>query len=538
MLIRLLLTFAILTTIFANHCFADQDQDIVQLLHDAFEMGDSLTIEDEPVMATELLSLFYESRNYKPAWTDLEYARGIVQLLNESTEEGLNPRDYHAHGLFVLLEKIKNQRDNRSWLRAKLDILLTDGVLLYASHLVNGKVVPSTLAESWNYERVQFLPETVVKELNNHVDNKSVEQALAALIPQSDNYRELKKGLAKFTRLARNYRFEKIELASTVHPGQNHPKLPEVRYRLYLLGLLSVPSDDTYYDNDLYRAVIRFQRKFHLDIDGLIGPGTVAALNVPFSQRADQIRVNMERVRWITNDLSDDVLVVNIAGFRLWLFRDGEDIWTTEVMTGSVRTQTPVFKARMSYLVFNPTWTVPRSIIWEMMPTFKDDPNYLNEHNYKLIDQNGDRVMPETLDWSVLGKNNFPYRLVQMPGEGNALGRVKFIFPNKHAIYLHDTPSRHLFAESSRAFSHGCIRVNNPLTLAELLLDDDKLWKPVDIEAVVNNKTLRQIHLNKPIDVIIMYWTVQPTDFGELGFVEDIYDRDTALLEALDKPLF
>ncbi len=538
MLIRLFLALTVLTTFIANSCLADQNRNIAELLHNALKMGDSLTIEDEPVMATELLSLFYASRNYEPAWSDLEYAKRIVRLLNKSTKEGLNPRDYHAQGLFILLKKIKKERGDRGWLRAKLDILLTDGVLLYASHLVNGKVAPSTLAESWNYERMQFLPEEVVKELNNHVDNKTIEQALRALIPQSDNYLELKKGLAEFTRLAHNYRFKKIELTSTVHPGQNHPKLPEIRYRLYLLGLLSVPSDDTYYDNELYRSVIRFQRKFHLDIDGLIGPGTLAALNVPFAQRADQIRANMERVRWITDDLSDDVLVVNIAGFRLWLFRDGEDIWTTEVMTGSVRTQTPVFKARMSYLVFNPTWTVPRSIIREMMPKFKDDPNYINEHNYRLVDRNGNRVMPESLDWSALGKNNFPYRLVQMPGEGNALGRVKFIFPNEHAIYLHDTPSKHLFAESNRAFSHGCIRVNKPLRLAELLLNDERLWKPEDIDAVVNNKTLRQVQLNKPVDVIIMYWTVQPTDFGELGFVDDVYDRDRALLTALDKPLF
>jgi murein L,D-transpeptidase YcbB/YkuD len=206
-------------------------------------------------------------------------------------------------------------------------------------------------------------------------------------------------------------------------------------------------------------------------------------------------------------------------------------------MTGTVAHETPMFRATIKYLVFNPTWTVPRSIIGRSLyGKFSANPDYITEHNYKLYDSAGTEVLPAQLDWSRLSRSRFPYRVVQQPGPDNALGRVKFMFPNKHAIYLHDTPHRELFTRSARAFSAGCIRVQHPLQLAELLLADPDLWQQSQVEEVVESKVLKTVRLANPVDVLLMYWTASPTANGRIKFHPDIYQRDANVLARLNAP--
>ncbi len=522
----------------ASFSWATENLDAIEVLYDTLVIGESVEVAGEPVMATGIVSLFYESRNFEPAWSDLDYASSIIELLGKSSEEGLRPEDYHYSALRSILENLQSFDKNSSRQQSDLDILLTDGVLLYASHLVNGKIDPSRFEKTWNYRDVEIIPEKVVYSLNTHVDNKTVAQGLEQLKPEVKVYKQMKEELAFFSDLAAQEKFVKINPGQTLRVGDINPAVAELRNRLAALQFLSSGHGSDEYDDVLHQAVKKFQAKFHLDADGIVGPATLAALNVSFVERADQIRINMERIRWVINDISSDFLIVNIAGFKLWLVQNSDVKWETDVMTGTIRTKTPVFKSRMTYLVFNPTWTAPRSITREMFPRFKKDPNYLQRNNYRLIDRNGQEADPSSLDWNSLSRRNFPYTLVQMPGQNNALGQVKFMFPNKHSIYLHDTPSKHLFKKTRRDFSHGCIRVKDPFVFAELLLDDSKKWNQEKIAEVIQGGKTTNVKLQSPVDVLIMYWTVQPGADGKLDFLSDIYQRDNELIAALKKPLF
>ena len=250
------------------------------------------------------------------------------------------------------------------------------------------------------------------------------------------------------------------------------------------------------YAGSLVDAVRNFQARHGLGPDGIVGAATLAELNVPVAVRVEQIRANLERVRWVLYDPESEFLVVNIAGFRLYLLRRGDVVWRTRVQVGRPYRQTPIFKAEMTYLVVNPTWTVPPGILRnDIVPAVRRDPDYLASRNIELFDQNDMLVDPATVDWS---RRGFPYRFVQRPGEDNALGRIKFMFPNQHAVYLHDTPSRDLFDRDSRAFSSGCIRVENPFELAEQLLGSARARER--LEAVVASGRTETVFLRQADD--------------------------------------
>lgn len=519
------------------HLQAAEESGTIELLHDAFVLEEPLVIQREPIIATGILSLFYQSRNFEPAWSDLDYAKSIVALLGSSDQEGLYPKDYHYNALTDLLKQLQVKGPQHARKLAEMDVLLTDGLLLYAAHLVNGKISPARFEKTWNYNKVELLDEEIVLALNTHVDNRTITSALEKLKPNLPVYRQLRQGLSFFSELAAKEELEEIPTDKALKIGMKDTVVAQLRKRLQVLGFPVGNIHTALFDDQLEKSVQRFQQRYGLEADGIVGQATFNELNVPFSYRADQIRINMDRIRWVVNDISPEFILVNIAGYRLWLGKNNEVTWSTDVMTGTISNQTPIFKSTMTYLVLNPTWTAPRSITREMFPRFSQDPSYLARNNYQLMSAGGKRVDPESLNWDTLTQRSFPYTLVQMPGENNALGRVKFMFPNQHAIYLHDTPHKSLFVKAQRAFSHGCIRVKDPLKLAELLLKDQASWDRSKINATVNSGKLTNISLKKPIDVFLMYWTVQPDAEGRLGFVPDIYGRDLALIAALKKPV-
>ena len=267
-----------------------------------------------------------------------------------------------------------------------------------------------------------------------------------------------------------------------------------------------------------------------------MGRDSFRELNTTLAQRIDQIRLNLDRVRWVQDELVDELVVVNIPAYELYFFRDAALEWQTDVMVGTIRTQTPIFRADMSYLEFNPTWTVPRSIIARSLyAKFAADPAYLAQHDYRLYNSDGAPVDPMDIDWENTSPNRFPYRVVQQPGSGNALGRVKFMFPNKYAIYLHDTPSKALFSRTARAFSAGCVRVRDPLKFAELLLRDEDGWDRERIAAVIDSGERTVVRFGTPVDVMLMYWTASPDLVSGIKFHPDIYHRDARSLELLEE---
>jgi murein L,D-transpeptidase YcbB/YkuD len=294
--------------------------------------------------------------------------------------------------------------------------------------------------------------------------------------------------------------------------------------------------DDHEFDAALEQALARFQKRHFLDADGVVGEETTAALNVPVDARIEQLRVNLERARWVLHDLPSDYVLVDIAGFELTLVRSGDVVWRTRVQVGRPYRKTPVFKDEIRYLDFNPTWTIPPGILRrDTLPAVQRDPSYLPERNIRVIDAKGAEIDPHTLDWSRYSGRSLPYRLVQDPGPNNALGRVKFMFPNPHLVFLHDTPSRSLFDRSERAFSSGCIRVERPFELAELLLDDQAKWNASAIRRVVDSRKTRTVFLPERVTVILLYWTVNFWEDGSAGFKRDLYGRDAAVLAGLAK---
>jgi murein L,D-transpeptidase YcbB/YkuD len=311
-------------------------------------------------------------------------------------------------------------------------------------------------------------------------------------------------------------------------------------------GSTAAPVSDRF-DADVAAAVQRFQRRHGLTADGIAGRRTVEALDVPVGDRIDQLRVNLERGRWVLHEIPDDFVLVNIAeipddfvlvniaGFRVGLVRDGAMVWFARAQVGKQYRQTPVFAADMRYLVFNPDWTVPPTILAkDVLPAIQKDVSYLERKNMAVFDREGRRLDPAGIDWSRYRGGDFPYIVRQGPGPTNALGLVKFIFPNPHFVFLHDTPSRGLFDREERTFSSGCIRVENPFELCELLLADQEGWDRARIDATIAGGETRTVHLSEPLPVVLIYWTAFVDLGGDLNFRRDVYERDAEVLAGLE----
>ncbi|EIM74493.1 ErfK/YbiS/YcfS/YnhG family protein [Nitritalea halalkaliphila LW7] len=279
---------------------------------------------------------------------------------------------------------------------------------------------------------------------------------------------------------------------------------------------------------------MRLQQRLGLNQDGVIGNGTLAGLNEPPAQQMQKLAVNMERLRWLPDTLKEEtVIVVNIANFRMDLIQNRDTLFSTEAIVGKNYRKTPVFNAEMSYLVFSPTWTVPPTILAnDVLPAVKKDMNYLKSKQMRVLTFDGKEVDPTKINWQSLSARGFPYMIRQDPGPQNSLGAVKFMFPNRYNVYIHDTPSREQFGRDNRALSSGCIRIREPERLAVLLLEDQG-WTPERIAAAMKRKTEENVRLKRPIPVVLLYLTAWTDEGGRLQWREDIYTRDAELAAAL-----
>jgi murein L,D-transpeptidase YcbB/YkuD len=508
-------------------------------IFDTIHQGEQPHVLPEPVRASATLGLFYDMRNYEPAWPTYDDIQRILAELAASEKEGLNPDDYHYSTLKSLEAEYFATREGgeKDRLHAAFDVLLSDGVLLYARHLQEGKVDPARVESTWNFARRDFEADRVAAALAEAIQQGDVVERLNGFKPGLRFYGLMKEELARYRDLDRRYDTLTLPEDTVLKPGMRHGNVSILREQLSRLGYdaANAPDPDLF-DEGLKNAVMRFQQRHSLDADGVVGRNSFRELNTSYARRVDQLRLNLDRVRWVQDSLADELVIVNIPGFELYLFRDAVLAWQTDVMVGTIRTQTPIFRADMSYLEFNPTWTVPRSIIGRSLyGKFSADPAYIAEHNYTLYDRDGVAVDPAAIDWSGTSRNRFPYRVVQQPGPGNALGRVKFMFPNKYAVYLHDTPSRALFSRTARAFSAGCVRVRDPLHFADLLLADESGWNRERIDEVVESARRTVVRFSDPIDVMLMYWTTSPDPDSGIQFHPDIYNRDAKSLALLEE---
>ncbi len=508
-------------------------------IFDSLHQGVQPHVLGEDLHASDTLDLFYSNRNYTPAWSTYGDIKAVLAELEASYKEGLEPEDYHYSRLKALEEEYFSTRreSKRERLHAAFDVLLTDGVLLYARHLQEGKVDPRRVETTWNFARVDFDPNNTAERVQAAMEAGDVVERLHSFKPNSRFYLLMRERLAYYRGLEERYEFTTVPTATVLRPGESHDNVLALREQLARLGYATGDAaDPRLFDADLEAVVKEFQELHTLDADGIVGKGTFRELNTPYTARIDQLRLNMDRVRWIQNDFTGDMVIVNIAGFELYYFVDADLTWETDVMVGKIKYQTPLFRDDISYLEFNPTWTVPRSIIRRSLyPKFEGNPDYIVSANYKLYDTDGVEVDPHSLDWSQYSRSRFPFRVVQQPGPNNALGQVKFMFPNKYAIYLHDTPARTLFSRTSRAFSSGCIRVRDPLHFADLLLEDENGWDRSQIDATIEEAQRRVVRLSAPVQVMLMYWTASPTPDNRIQLHADIYNKDARSLAILNE---
>ena len=427
-------------------------------------------VGQNPIASVKFLSRLYALRQNRPLWRDPQNRQALKSAVGTSWVDGLQPRDFHASALGINFRNARTDGlDDIDY-----DLLLSDALVRLLYQHFYGKVSPHKLDANWNFERQ--LPSGDAAELiSRAADTGGIGDLIDQAKPNHPIYSALRKALAKYQDFHLKGGWPTIPDGPMLKPEMTDPRVGLMRERLAITAHYQPdgPPEDDRFDANLVDALKRFQADHGTAADGVMGPTTRAMLNVSASRRVAQIRANMERARWVIRTLSTrkDLVVVNIAGFYLRVILDGKPVWKTDVITGRPYHKTPVFTESMRYVVINPDWVVPRSIIRnEILPKAIADPSYLTRGNYRLVNTNGSIVPPQQVNWSEQSRSSFPYRVIQNPGTQNALGRIKFIFPNRFNVYLHDTPSRQLFSKSGRAFSHGCIRVQDPLKLAELLL--------------------------------------------------------------------
>lgn len=496
-----------------------------------------LSIGGIDIATGNVLAEFYERRSFEPTWTNPSQVGELLELLQSSRADGLDPSDYHVEQIETAYRAIRDHVTPSPRQLAAIELMLSDSLLRLVYHQLYGRVDPTSLDSRWNFNRRPAGPDPL-QRMQDAIDSPSLIEFAQDLYARGPLYVLLRDALETLRRIEAEGGWEAVPDGPTLKPGMSDARVPQIARRLAISNdIAETPSSGgNDYSDEVAEGVRTFQRRHGLDADGVLGPATLAELNVPVEKKIDQLRVNLERARWVSGGLERDFVVVNIAGFRAYLVNDGKFVWETRVQVGKPYHQTPVFRDEMAYIVINPTWTVPYSIATkEMLPRIQRDPDYFKTRTFDVRTRDGQNVDPETIDWSQLSRGNFPYTLVQRPGPTNALGRVKFIFPNQYSVYLHDTPSKSLFGRSERAFSHGCIRTENPFDLAELLLASAG-WDRERIDAQVDSLEMKTVHLAEPLPVLLLYLTTDIGPNGEYMFYKDIYERDQKILTALAEP--
>jgi L,D-transpeptidase YcbB len=474
---------------------------------------------------------FYAARGREAAWVGsrelLEAGRRLHETIGRSMEDGLPPSRYHhgvAASLLAALEPEK--RSDRLpdsvavHYLAGLDVLLTEGFTRYADDLVTGTLDPAEAGIDWRIASESPRNEAI---LTNVLAGMDPQEIVARLRPSIAYYERMRAALAQYLAAAERGAWPQVPEETTLKPGERHDAVAVLRQR-FLAGAdaneaalaRAGASDATLYDARLEEAVHRFQRRHAIEADGVVGGATLRELNHTVEERIAEMKLNLDRWRWLPNELGERYVIVNIAGFELEVVEGGRAIESMTVVVGRRDRPTPVFADSIQHVVTNPYWNVPDGIFRkDVLPAMQRDPYYLQRNNMEMV--NG--------------------RVRQRPGPRNALGRYKFMFPNEFDVYLHDTPDGHLFSRTSRDFSSGCIRLERPADFARLLLDLQTDRGAGQLDALLASRTERWIKLDRPLPIYILYFTAWVEEDGTVRFHHDVYGRDGQLEQQVEERL-
>lgn len=478
------------------------------------------------------LRRFYATRGHEPVWTEggepTERAMDILDVFRNAHRDGLE-RGAYLDALRGTPSRFAAPAD-----AASFDVRLSDALVRYVVDLRTGRTNPAIVAPDLVAEP-KTIDVDVVLDAAAHARDMRV--FLASYTPVNPIYRNLKGSLAAYRRLGREGGWAPVPAGDTLRIGDTGARVKALRRRLDASAdLFDAGGPPDVFEEGLRQTVVRFQKRHGLEPDGIVGRETLAALNVPVDARIRQIVLNMERWRWMPDDLGERHLFVNIADFSLQAVEGGLIRQKMRVVVGRLYRRTPAFSSTMTYLELNPYWHVPPKIaVQDLLPKFKADADLASE-GYQVTDgwkAGAAELDPASIDWNALGPGNFPYKLRQDPGVKNALGRVKFMFPNRYSVYLHDTPSRELFQRTVRTFSSGCIRVERALDLAAFVLDGQKGWDTASIVAAARSGESWTLPLARPLPVYLTYLTAWTSEDGTIQFRNDIYGRDRTLAAAL-----
>ncbi|MEW8507271.1 MAG: L,D-transpeptidase family protein [Candidatus Thiodiazotropha sp.] len=491
-------------------------------------------LEDGLAIDWPQIERLYESQQQRYIWHQdgvlSTRGRALFRWLAAADLEGLEAKDYHLDHLLKLVSNPSRA------VAVNRELLLSDGYIKLARDLRLGRHDPQSVDPYWMLPKEDFDPVAVLAEA---IAENRLQQLLDSLRPVDDGYMRLKRALAKYRAIQAAGGWITVLADRTLRPGDRDPAVAMLRERLAGVShrLEAEGSDPNRYDDALTEAVKGFQQRHGLAVDGVVGPETLRSLNDPIENRIAQIRANLERWRWLPHELESPHLMVNTAGFEISLINEGRVVFHKRTVNGRQQRQTPSFSSRVTHLVTNPLWTVPRSIaVKDMLPQLQLDSGYLASKQiraYTRLDGQWAEVDALDIPWEKYHEGNFPFVLKQDPGRRNSLGRIKFHMPNPHQIFLHDTPARALFERPNRAYSSGCVRVEAAEQLAGLLIDHgERPQRDWLHQALHNGETLIE-PLSKPMPVYLTYFTNWVDITGDIHFRPDIYQRDTALMLAM-----
>lgn len=464
------------------------------------------------------LTFFYQNRNYSYAWFDqrglIEQAGNLVARVSNLKNEGVFKTPPYKKELDTLLLEARTDEGSEQ-LNIDLELMLTAQYFNFAHLAWSGMDETTTTSLKWYLPRKKVSYDQFLDSLLQS-DAQTVNEIEEPVYRQ---YELLKAYLSKFRELdAKEPEWPEIVLDKISYKIQDSSaNITSIKRRLKLLGDFHGDENSSIFDEELFKAVQHYQARLGLATDGVIGKGTLATLNISPKDRIKQIMVNMERCRWLPLSLQEDYLAVNIPEFKLHVYHADSLLWSTNVVVGKTLHETVTFAGDLKYVVFSPYWNIPASIVKnEILPAMNRNPNYLSRNNMEITGRSGGLPI-----------------IRQKPGPNNSLGRVKFLFPNSYNIYLHDTPSKALFSQSSRAFSHGCVRVSEPEKLAQFLLRNDSTWTTDEIQNAMHLGKEKYVTLKKTVPVFITYFTTFVDREGQINFREDIYKRDERLADFL-----